>query len=78
MAKIPSREEINEITQGITSGSLASKLKSRSSYSLNGIGIGAILGFMVATFTGKSKLLYMIGGAAVGGAGGYLMGNKLK
>lgn len=78
MRAVPDREEVSQIVQGVYSGSLANKLKNNSSYSLTGIGVGAIGGMILASFFGKSKLIWGLGGAVIGGAGGYFMSNKLS
>lgn len=78
MSKIPDREEVSEIVQGIYSGSLAGKLKTNSSYSLTGVGVGAIGGWILASFFGKSKLIWAVGGGLIGAAGGYMVSNKLS
>lgn len=69
--------KIESTVQGIYSGSLSKKLKQNSSYTLTGVGVGAIAGFILASFFGKSRLIWGLGGAAAGGLGGYVISNKL-
>lgn len=78
MAANINREEVAKTVEAVYSGSLTKKLKNNSSYSLTGIGVGAVGGFILASFFGKNRMFWAVGGAAIGGLGGYIMGNKLN
>ena len=70
---VPLDEKTKELANGIYDGSLASSIKNNTKYAMGGAAAGLIIGIIVAGFFKKSKLVFGLTGAAVFGAGGYLM-----
>lgn len=71
-------KELEEAVQSVYSGSLSAKIKKNTSYAMTGMFIGGIVGMMVASFLGQSKLLGIAVGATASGLGGYLISNSKK
>mgnify|MGYP001592804850 FL=1 len=64
--------DLDKTADGIYTGEFASEIKKRTSSVLMGIAIGGFAGFIISSFTGGSKLLWVFGGAALGaGIGKY-------
>lgn len=72
------KEKLEEAVQGIYSGSISAKIKKNSSYAITGMFIGGVVGMMIASFMGQSKLVGIAVGASVSGLGGYLIANGSK
>jgi hypothetical protein len=70
------RDKINEITQAVYSGTLASKIKKNASYTVMGVLLGGVLGAIGAGFLGKGRLMGAAMGAAIFGLGGFLVSNN--
>ena len=69
-------KEVRTAVEALYSGRLAKDIKSNASYALTGMAIGAVVGMIVASFAGKSRLLFGMGGAVVFGGAGYLISSK--
>lgn len=65
--------EVEKAIIAVQDGTLASSLKKNMKYTATGIAIGGCAGILLAVITGKPRLMFAIGGAAIGGAGGRLM-----
>lgn len=70
---VPLDEKTKELANKMYDGSLALSIKNNTKYAMTGAAAGLIIGFIIASFTKGSKLVYGLAGAAVFGAGGYLM-----
>ena len=60
-------EKTQEAIEKIADGSLAAGIKKNMKYSTTGIAVGAIVGIVIATFMGKSRIVYGVVGAIGGG-----------
>ena len=54
----------------IQNGSLAAGLKKNMKYTATGIIVGGCVGVLIATISGKSRVMFAVGGAIIGGAAG--------
>ncbi len=71
-------QKTQEAIESIHNGTLATTLRSTMKYVATGIGLGAIIGIGIATFTGKSRWMVGFGSAIAGGSIGYLISPKEK
>lgn len=65
-------EEVKQTILNLYNGNIAAAIKKNAQYAWSGAMIGAVAGVLIASFMGKSKLLCALGGAAIGGAAGYI------
>ena len=70
--------KLEEAVQSLYSGSMSAKIKKNSSYVLTGMFVGGVVGMMVASFMGQSKMMGILIGAGVSGVGGYFMADDKK
>jgi len=56
----------------IQNGTLIESLKKSMKRTTIGLAIGGAAGILIATFTGKPRMLFALGGAAIGGMAGKL------
>lgn len=71
-------DKINQTVADMVSGNLVNTLKKNGKYITTGILIGAVVGFGIATLTGKCKFCLPFWGALIGGSSGYLLAHKTQ
>ena len=71
-------KETQTAIDGLYNGTLAHSIKKNSKYAMTGALLFGLVGMVVASFTGQSKILFGIGGVALGLTTGYITANKTK
>lgn len=70
--------ETKELAKSAYNGTLATKLKQNMEFSMRGIAVGAICGFILSTITGGGKMKLMMLGGLAGGGAGYILSKIIK
>lgn len=66
-------EETQQAVEDIMSGNLAQRIKDNTKYALTGFAIGAVLGIVIATLTGKCRIYFGLAGGLAGGITGAII-----
>lgn len=67
-----------QAVEAIHNGTLAQTVKKNMKYAFTGIAVGAAIGIVTATLTGKCRFCFGFWGAVAGGSVGYLSAPKEK
>lgn len=71
-------EKTQAIVADVYNGNLAYKIKNNIKYAITGVFVGLAAGVIIASFAGKSKLIFGLLGAGAGGGLGYLIAPSKK
>ncbi|KKR29684.1 MAG: hypothetical protein UT61_C0025G0016 [Candidatus Woesebacteria bacterium GW2011_GWA1_39_8] len=69
-------DKAQKAVDDIMSGRLVESLQMTGKYVAGGILIGLVVGYVVATLTGKCRMCLPFWAAVIGGSSGYLVANK--